>query len=399
MAVFAWRALDAGGRQAVGVIDADGRQGAWEALRARGLYPTTLAEQADGGTRGRVPAVERAATLRELALLAAAGVPVAEALDDAAASAGHPALLAALARARTEVRAGRPLADALAASPRVFPPLVHDLVRAGEAAGALPTVLARLAEHAERAAALQARLRAALAYPAVMATATCGVLGVLIAWVLPRMASLFAESGAPMPLASRVLLSGGTLVARTAWLWMLVAGGGAVALRSALATPAGRARRDALALRVPAVGRLVGRAAHARAARTLATVLASGVRLEHGLELAAAAAGNVVVGRAYAAARDAVREGARLAPSLATAPALPASVARLVDAGERTGTLAAACDHAAGALEAEVERGVAAATALVEPALVLVMGAAVLLLVLAVLVPLLSFDPTAGGTR
>ncbi len=397
MPVYAYRALTPTGRSCAGVVDADSQQAAWQALRARGVYPTTLGEDVEPARGRRVPAAELAAVTRQLALLVAAGVPVSEALEDAAEATEHPRLVRALTRVRAAVREGRPLADALAACPDEFPVLYRELVRASEAAGALATVLGRLAAYLERTAAIRARLRAALAYPAVMALAVTAVLVFLLTWVLPQMAQLFAETGAPLPLPTRALLLAGTVAAHTWAAWLLALAVAAVGLRSWLASHAGRTRFDGWVLGLPAIGRLVGAAALARAAHTLATLLAGGVRLEVALDLAAATAGNARVADALATAREAVRQGQPLAPALRASGVVPASVLRLVATGERSGGLTDALTHAAESLDAEVERDITAATALVEPALVLAMAAAVLILVLSVLVPLLRFDPLAAS--
>lgn len=398
MPVYAYRALTAGGRSCGGIVDADSQQAAWQALRARGIYPTALREDgaAGGGGRG-VPAAELAAVTRQLALLAGAGVPVADALEAAADATEHPRLLGALTRARAAVREGRPLADALGVAPAVFPPLYRELIRASEAAGALAPVLARLATYLERSAALRARLRATLTYPVVMAIAVAAVLTFLLAWVLPQMARLFEETGAPVPLGARLLLGAGALAARTWWLWLLGGLAAALALRAWIATAAGRARLDAWVLELPVAGRLAGAAALARVAHTLSTLLAGGVRLETALDLAAAAAGNARIAAALAAAREAVRQGQPLAPALRATGVVPGPLLRLVATGERGGSLPDALAHAAEHLDAQVERDVAAATALAEPALVLLMGAVVLLLVVTVLVPLVQFDPLAAS--
>jgi len=397
--LYAYRALTAAGRACAGVVDADSQHAAWEELRARGVYPTTLREDAGApGERGRgTPAAELAAVTRQLALLVAAGVPVAEALEATADATQHPPLLRALTRVRAGVREGRPLADALGDAPDVFPSLYRELVRASEAAGALAPVLTRLAAYLERSAALRARLRAALTYPATMALAVVAVLLFLLAWVLPQMARLFAETGAPLPLPTRILLAAGTFVARTWWLWLLAVIGAVFGLRAWLATPAGRARADGLLLGLPLIGRVATAAGLARVAHTLSTLLAGGVRLETALDLAGATAGNVRIAEALAAAREAVRQGQPLAPSLRASGLVPAPLIRLVATGERSGGLADALAHAATHLDAEVERDVAAATALAEPVLVLIMGAAVLLLVLSVLLPLVQFDPLAAS--
>lgn len=397
MAVFAYRALTAAGRAEAGVVDADSRHAAWEALRARGVWPTALDPQAVAEHGRRVPPEELAAVARQLSVLAAGGVPVAEALEAAAEATTHATLLAALTRTRAAVREGRPVADALAASPAVFPPLWVELVRAGEAAGALPDVLARVAAHAERSGAVRARLRAALAYPAVLAVATAAVLGFLLAWVLPQMAALFAEARTPLPPATRVLLWLAAAVRASWWVWLGAAAATAAAVAHAARTPGGRAGLDEASGRLPLVGPLLVRAALARALRTLGTVLASGGRLEHAFALAAAAAGNARVATALQAAGAAVREGTALAAALAASPLVPAAATRLVAAGERGGALPATLEHAADALDADVERRLAALTTLAEPALVVLMGVAVAVVVVAVLVPILSLDPIGAA--
>jgi general secretion pathway protein F len=394
MPVFTYRALTDGGRARGGVIDAETPRAAWQELRTRGFYPTDVREQRVGAswTVRRLPAVELASATRQLATLVGAGVPVAEALGAVGEQADHPALVRALVVARARLHEGEGLAEALAASPRVFPPIFPDLVRAGEASGALATVLARLADHTEASAAVRARVRAALTYPAVMTAATAAVLAFLLAWVVPELTELFREAGARLPLATRILIALTAGVGRI-W-WVALAGGAAAAwtVRRWAARPAGRARLDAALLRVPLVGRLVAKAAVARLARTLATLLTGGVPLETALGIAGAAAGNRAIDDAVAAAREAVRQGEPLAPALRRSALLPPLLVRLAAAGERSGTLGEMLERAAAAYEREVEAGVASLTSLVEPLLVLVMGGVVLALVAAVLLPLFDLN-------
>ena len=394
MPVFAYRALTGGGRARGGVIGAESARAAWQELRARGVYPTDLREQAAGaGWAGsRLGAEELAAATRQLATLVGAGVPVAEALAAVAEQSEHPALVRGLTVAEARLREGEPLADALAASPRVFPPMFRDLVRAGEAGGALATVLARLADHGEAAAALRARLRAALTYPAVMAAATVAVLAFLLAWVVPQLTQLFAETGSRLPLATRALIAL-TSFARRTWPLLLLAGAGAAwALGRWAATPGGRTRIDAALLRAPLAGPIVRKAAVARFARTLATLLAGGLPLDPALGIAGAATGNRRLADAVAGAREAVRAGEPLAPALRATGVFPPLAVHLAAVGERAGSLGAMLERAAAAYEREVETAVSAATALVEPLLVLVMGGVVLALVAAILLPLFDLN-------
>ena len=397
MAIWTYRALTAGGRAQTGVVDAETSRAAWEMLRARGVYPTELgAEEASRRGGRRVRPAELAAATRELATLVAAGVPLADALDGVAEHVDQPALMRALTLARARLREGASLADALGASPGVFPPLFRDLVRAGEESGALAGVLARLASHTEAEAATRARVRAALAYPAVMTLATTAVLGFVLAWVVPQTTALFAATGKPPPFATRALAALGTWIAWGWWLALSAAGAAGFALRRWLATEPARRRVDELLLRVPGVRRVVRAGAAGRLARTLATLLAGGVPLEAALAIAGPITGNRVLADAVAAARARVREGGALAPALRLHGDFPPVLVQLVAVGERSGALADALAHAADTYEAEVERTVATATALVEPALVLAMGAIVLVLMTAVLLPLFELGALAG---
>jgi general secretion pathway protein F len=360
MPVFAYRARTGTGRAEHGIVDAESLRGAWQQLRARGVFPTELRPGEDAASGGRIDAAELAAATGQLATLVAAGVPVAEALEGVAADTALPALRHALTRARTPAR-GRVAADALAIRADVFPPLERELVRAGEASGALGEVLARLARDGAATVARRARLRAALVYPAVMLTTTSLVLAFLLVWVVPQVSRLFAETGTPLPLATRVLVAVAAGLRVTWWLWAIVLALGAVAVRRWYATQAGRRALDGLALRAPIAGRLVSALATGRVARTLATVLSHGVPLAQALGLAAATAGNVRIADAIARVRDAVVRGEALAPALRAHGIFGASLCRLVATGERTGTLGAAFGHAAEAREAQVERVLATA--------------------------------------
>ena len=388
MPVFAYRALSASGDACAGVIGAESARAAREALRARGVYPTDLQVDAAPRWERRPPAAALAAVTRQLATLAAAGVPLAEAVAAVSAQTEHPALVRALTGAAAALEEGRTFADAVAASPGVFPALFAELVRAGEASGALPAVLLRLADHTEASAATRARVRAALVYPAVMSTATVAILAFLLAWVVPQVTQLFADTGTPLPLATRVLLFG----SRTWWIAAFGAFAAIAIVRAWAATPAGRTRLDGWLLRTPIAGALVRKTAVARFARTLATLLAGGVALEAALRSAGATAGNRRLGEAVAAAGTGVERGRALAPALEATGEFPPLLVQLVAVGERGGTLHAMLERAAVTYESEAAAATAALIALVEPAMVLVMGAVVLALVTAILLPLFELN-------
>lgn len=394
MPVFAYRARSAAGRAEHGVVDADSVRGAWQQLRARGVFPTELRPRGDAVASGeRVDGAALAAAYGQLAALVRAGVPLAEALEGMAEDAPSPALARALTLVRARVREGAGLADALATCPRLFPPLARELVRAGEASGALDAVLARLADDAAVATARRARLRAALVYPSIVLIVTTLVLAFLLVWVVPQVTRLLVETGAPLPLATRLLVGGTAALRATWWCWAALVALAAVALPRWYATDAGRRTVDGLALALPVVGPLVTALAAGRMTRTLATLLGHGMPLDRALALAAGTSGNVRVAAALDAVRADVLGGGALAPSLRAHGILGAALCRLVATGERTGALAAAFNQTAAAEDARVERALATVLGLVEPVLIVVMGGAVLVLVLAVLVPILTLNP------
>jgi general secretion pathway protein F len=395
MPVFAYRARTAAGRSVRGIVDAESPRGAWQRLRARGVFPTELGA-GDPGPPGRVDRGELAGAVGELAALVSAGVPVADALDALGEDTAVPALRDAMTRVRARLREGAPLADALGACPDVFPPLHRELVRAGEAAGALGEVLARLARDDAAAVARGSQLRAALVYPAVMLGTTALVLVFLLVWVVPQVSRLFADTGTALPLATRALVGVAAGLRATWWLWVLVGVLGALVVRRWMERPSGRRMLDSLLLATPVTGRLVRPLATARVARTLATLLAHGVPLADALGLAAATAGNLRIADGVVRVRDDVVGGDPLVPALRRHGVLGPSACRLVATGERTGTLGAAFARVAEAEEVRSERALAVATGLVEPLLIVVMGAAVLGLALAILVPILTLNPLGG---
>ena len=245
---------------------------------------------------------------------------------------------------------------------------------------------------AESAAALRSRLRSALTYPAVMIAASSLVLGFLLLWVVPQVTALFAETGTPLPLATRALLVVSRVVAVAWWPVVLAApvliwGG-----RRWIASPGTRTRLDGFLLSLPLVGPLVRKAAAARVVRTLAMLLTGGVPLDGALTIAGVGAGNRHIAEAVAAARAAVREGEALASALRATGVFPPLVPRVAAVGERGAALAPLLERVATIYEREVEAGVTALTALVEPTLVIVMGAVVLALVMAVLLPLFDLS-------
>ncbi|HWP34901.1 MAG TPA: type II secretion system F family protein, partial [Thermodesulfobacteriota bacterium] len=340
----------------------------------------------------RVATADLALVTRQFATLVGAAVPVVDALSALAEQVEHPGLKRVLTRVRERVNEGASLADALADHPRVFSPLYVNMVRSGEASGALDLVLARLADFTEAQARLTGRLLAATIYPALVLVLGGLILAYLLTFVVPQVTRIFAEEGVALPWPTVALL-GATDVLRRFW-WLLLAAGGAAALALSRyrRTARGRERLDRLWLRLPLVGPLVRTAAVARFARTLATLLGAGVTMLSALKIAAAVVNNRVLAAAIEAARERVAEGESLSEPLRRSGVFPPIVTRMIAVGERSGELEAMLQKVAEAYDQQVETRLAALTALLPPVMIILLGGVVFFIVLAILLPIFDMN-------
>ena len=401
MPLYAYRGLDAGGHAVGGVVDADSPRGARQKLRRTGVFPTDLNEERRDALRGlsilarrpeRVPAAELAAITRQFSTLVAAGLPLVEALGALVEQAERPTLSRTLAQVRQEVTEGSSLADALAQHPRLFASLYINMVRAGEASGALHVVLERLADYTENQARLLRKVRNALTYPVLMLLISAVILFFLLSYVVPKVTRIFQETHQQLPLPTRLLLGVSDFVAQWWWLLLLILAGVGMGVMRWARTPAGRDRVDRWTLALPYFGRLTQKLAVARFARTLSTLLASGIGLLPALDIVKSIVDNTVLTRAIERARDAIREGQSIATPLRESGFFPPLVVHMVAVGERSGQLEAMLGKAADTYDDEVENAVGALTTILEPIIIVFMGGVVLFIVLAILLPIFELN-------
>ncbi len=404
--VYAWQGLSADGRRLSGSLEAEGARAARARLRRDGVFPTALREDtaAAGGGEGlidrlfgesrnaRLRPAELALVSRQLATLMAAGVPAVEALDAVAEQAERPAERRILQAVREDVVGGSALADALARHPASFPVLYSGMVRAGEAAGALDLVLGRLASWTETQSQLASKLRNALAYPILMLVASLGIVGFLLAFVVPKVTRIFEDQRQALPLPTRLLLGVSNLLLDNLGVVLFLAAATVAGALVALRRPPIRLKLDRMLLRAPVIGPLVTRVAVARFARTLATLLAGGLPLLEALPIAGEVSGNGAMADAVRQAALAVREGRALAPTLRELGLFPPLLVHMVRVGERSGEIEGMLERVSDAYEGEVEGALATLTAVLEPALILVMGGIVLFIVLAILLPIFEIN-------
>lgn len=403
MAAFEYEALDAAGKRTRGLLSADSEAAARRELRRRRLAPLSVSRADQGGARagdflGRltgprpVGAGELMGVTRQLATLIESGMPVEEAVGLVGGQDASPAASRVLMSVRAKITEGERLSDAMAAEPRSFPPVYRAMIAAGESAGGLGLVLDRLADYLEKADALRRKVGTALIYPAVLGVVALGVVITLLTVIVPRISEQFESMGMSLPAITRFMIAlsgflaahGLTLAAIGAV--MILAGG------LALRREAVRKRVHAARLNAPMLGGFERKVEAARFARTMGILIASGAVLPDALRAARRAAGNLVFQDMLGGVIEQVETGRGLADALRGAKAFPPIMVYMVAAGERSGRLAEMFRRAAEHLEADIDGAVTAGLSLLEPAIILTMGAVVVLIVLSILLPILQLN-------
>ncbi|MCG8555976.1 MAG: type II secretion system inner membrane protein GspF [Proteobacteria bacterium] len=407
MAVFAWQGIDARGKAAKGVLDADNAKALRGLLRKQGILVTAIEEDSAARQRTarsidlrrmfrRVSSLEVALATRQLATLSESGVPLVEALTAVIEQLEQPMLKAALTQIRDRVNEGSSLADAMTAHPKIFESLYVSMVAAGEASGTLDAVLARLADFLEAQSKLKSKVGSALAYPAFMAIMGVVIISILMLVVVPKVTSIFEAFEQVLPWYTRLLIWTSETLASFWWLLLALVLAGVWTLRRWKASEKGRARWDGWMLRLPIFGSLVVMVAITRFAKTLATLLGSGVPVLTAMEITRNVLGNRELMHVIEEARSSIREGESISAPLKRSGKFPPIVTHMIAIGERSGQLEKMLEHVAAAYEAQVETRIAALTALLEPIMIVVMGGISAAIAFSILMPLLQINEFVG---
>jgi len=408
MPVYAYKGVTRAGKPAKGFLDAESPRLARTRLRRDGVVITEISEQgsttvveATSRRRFELPVFQRIAPLdlalvtRQAATLIGSGIPLVQGLHALSEQAENPRLKSVLGRVRDQVNQGASFADALSQTSS-FPPLYVNMVRAGEAGGALESVLERLADYLESQVRLRNKVSSILIYPTVMFGFAMLVVGVLVTVVLPQITDLLTSMNQQLPIYTRAIISVSEF-ARSWWWAILLFGIAAIlGLRAAVRTERGRAVYDRVLLRLPVIGKTFRMIAISRFSRTLSTLLAGGLPIVRALDTARDVTNNVVLGAAIDASRHSITEGASIAGPLRASGEFPPMVTHMIEVGERSGELEAMLAKVADTYEEQVETTVTRLTALLEPFLILLMVGIVLIIILATLVPLLQVTTSLG---
>lgn len=400
MPAYKFEALTAAGKSTTGLLEADNARAARAQLRAQALVPLEVTQVASAGTSGQglrfttrvFSTTALAVWTRQLAGLVGSGLPLERALTSLSDEAEDPRQRELVAHLRAEVNAGSPFARALGSAEREFDDVYRGVVAAGEQSGALGQVLERLADDLEERQALKAKLIGATLYPAIVSVIALVIVIFLVTYVVPQVASVFTSSKRALPALTIAMLATSGFLRSYGWLLLLAIGAGVGTLLLMLRNPLFRERFDAGWLTLPLVGRLARGYNAARFAGTLAMLAGAGVPILKALQAAAETLSNQAMRSDALDALARVREGAPLAAALAGKKRFPGLLAMFARLGEQTGQLPEMLDRAAKQLSTEVQRRALQMATILEPLLIVAMGAVVMLIVLAVLLPIIQLN-------
>jgi general secretion pathway protein F len=402
---FAYVALDTNGAEKSGTVRAPDVAAAAARLTAKAFYVLSLTERSDGQraksglsfTRAkRMSAKELALFTRQMASLIGVS-PLAETLRTLARQNEKPHLSAIIDNVNQGVTEGLPIADAMARQDRSFPALYRAMIAAGENSGSLPLIAERLAILLERQVVMRGKIIGALVYPIVLAVVAMTVVALLMITVVPRVVAQFDGVAQQLPLITRIVIGLSDFLANYWWAILVGLALSGLALWRGLKVAAFKYRFDAMLLRLPLLGKLLRNLHGARMARTLATMTASRLPVLEGMRLTTRTINNAVLRRAGDEMVEAIRAGGSLSGSMRAAGVFPPLLVYLAASGENAGHLDAMLERAADYLEREFDDFAATALTLLEPLIIVFMGGAVAVIILAILLPILQLQSLVGG--
>jgi len=417
MPMYAFKGISPSGKNVNGMRDAESPKTLRQVLRKDGVVVTSfelakggkaqkeqaaqkkgLSREVDlGGLLSGVKKTEIAAFTRQLSTLLKSGIPLAESLGALVEQMANQRFKTVLSEVRTGVNEGQAFGDALAKHPKLFDDLFVSMIRAGELAGNLDEVLARLADFLESSQKLKSKITGAMIYPAVMVCIGTIIIAVLMIKVIPEITKTFTQAGKTLPINTRFLIATSGFIGRN-WILVLIALiiGGFLFVKWK-GSEAGKPVWHRFVLKLPGVGPLVRTVNVSRFSRTLGTMLASGVPMLRALDAAKATMGNVVLQHVIDDAKRAVTEGEALATTLKKSGQFPPTMIHMVAVGERAGQLEQMLERVALAYEAEIETKLSRFIALLEPLMLLSMGVIVAFIVISILQPIMDLGSISSS--
>ncbi len=384
------------GKTVTGSTEASTQSAVVKMLRDQGLTPTTIqqtsaearAVRKKAGSRGRVKLDDLVIFSRQMATMIRAGLPLIEVIDILAEQVEKKVFRDVLREIERDIEGGSSLTEAIQKHPKIFSAFFISMVKAGEASGMLDTILDQVAIYLEKLVSIQRKIKSATMYPAVVSSVALLITTFLLVKVVPVFENIFIDLGGELPLPTQITVGLSRLVKEN-WLVVgLIFGGCCIGVWQWGKTKTGRAKIDAVILRIPIFGPLILKAAIAKFTRTLGTLIRAGVNILYALEIVAKTSGNAVIEEALYQTRTSIQGGESITKPLVDSQVFPPMVTRMIDVGERTGALESMLTKIADFYEDQVNASVAGLTSMIEPLLIVFLGVVVGFIVISMFMPL-----------
>ena len=399
MPIYQYKALDARSKKVSGVIEAESPKSAVLKLKKLSIYPLEIIETEEREKeqkfqipwlKDRVSSSELAIMTRQLATLVGAGLPLVQCLTALTEQVSHPRLKNVIAEVRELVNEGSSFAEALAQYPRIFSEFYVNMVQAGEQSGALELVLGRLADFTESQSQLRNQVLFAMLYPVIIFIIGVGVMVFMFTVVIPKLSVIFEQTHQTLPLITRIMIGLSGFIRQFLWLIILLLIGGYYGFQKWKKSASGREQWDRWILRIPLLGGLIQKLAIARFARTLSTLLTSGIPVLKSFSIVERIVNNSIIARAITQAKENITEGASIAGPLKASGVFPPFLIQMIASGEQSGELEFLLEKAGDAFEREVEYAVNGLVRLIEPIMIIFMAIIVGLIIVSFLLPILE---------
>jgi len=402
MPVFTFSGKDASGQKVSGERVAPNKQALGQALRRERITPGAIREKGKEFAMptfgsGRVKVKDIAIFFRQFSVMIDAGLPLVQCLEILAANQESQSFQKTLTGVRTTVEGGATLANAMRGYPNVFDDLTTNMIEAGETGGILDIILQRLATYVEKAVRLKAAVKSALIYPVAVVSIATLIVGALLKWVVPIFANLFAGLGVALPLPTRIVMGLSAFVQSFWWVVIGLVVGVVFGLKQIRKHPRGRYYFDKALLKLPIVGSLLRKIAVGRFTRTLGTLITSGVPILEGLAITARTSGNAVLEEALMKVRKAIEEGRTIVDPLKECGVFPNMVTQMIGVGEATGAMDNMLQKIADFYEEEVDAATKDMLAMLEPAIIGVLGITIGGIVISLYMPLFAMIAKLAG--
>ncbi|CCY53467.1 bacterial type II secretion system domain protein F [Coprococcus sp. CAG:782] len=401
MATFNYKVVDRDGKNKKGTIEASNRDGAEKKLKADGYTIMSLTEQssplAGGFFKKKVKSKDLAVFCKQFSSVIRAGVTIISALELMGDQIENPTLRKAIMDAKTYVEKGGTLSDAMRINPSIFPPIMINMVAAGEMSGNLEVCLDRLTEHFEKDNALASKIKGAMTYPIVVFIVMIAVVIVVMVMVIPNFTSMFEEMGTDLPLATRIMVALSDFIIHKWWLLIIIVAAIVVGVKAFKRSPVGEQLFANIGLKAPIFGNLNIKSACSRFARTMSTLMASGISMIDAVEQVAKMMDNKIIRDGLLDAKTQVAKGVPLSKPLKDMEMLPPMLSAMTKIGEETGDIEEMLSKVADYYDEEVEAATNALTAAMEPMIMVVLALIVGMIVAAVYGPIMSMYNALDG--